>query len=316
MRLSFKDAVEALKTGQVVALPTETVYGLAACLHCQAAVAQIFAVKKRPASNPLIIHCSSVEQIKEFLVDTPPHFDILARTFWPGPMTLVLRVDAAQVPEVVRAGLPTAAFRIPEHPMARLFIEEAGPLVMPSANLSGRPSATSPEHVEQDFGKNFPLYDGGICTKGVESTILYWNQKEWEIARLGALAPSAFSNIFGTPPPLCASEDTKPVCPGQMFRHYAPQAKLILFEHIPSVLEGVIIGFQGRSYPENCRVLHLSNADDPEAAAKRLYALLRELDQQGITQAYVDMRMPDHGLWLTLKERLRKAAADKGTKDN
>jgi L-threonylcarbamoyladenylate synthase len=307
MRFSFQEIVNLLKQGGVAALPTETVYGLAACLDCPPAVEQIFALKKRPAGNPLIIHCASVEQMRKFLPNVPPYFDALASAFWPGPMTLVLPVETANVPPRVRAGLPTAAFRIPEHPIARRFIEAAGPLVMPSANLSGRPSATAPEHVEQDFGHAFPLYDGGSCSKGVESTILYW-EEEWRIGRLGALPPAAFVPILGKEPSLPLVHSKTPICPGQLYRHYAPQAALILLEEFPSDLEGTLVGFEERSYPEKCRLLSLGHAADPEGAAQRLYALLRQLDAQGITRAYVDMRLPDHGLWLTFKERLRKAA--------
>lgn len=312
MRVSFKAAVKLLQEGDVVGIPTETVYGLAACIGQPEAVAKIYALKNRPSNNPLIIHCASEKQLSSYLEETPPYFAQLAERFWPGPMTLVMPIKSVSVPAIVRSGLPTAAFRIPAHPLARLLIEETGPLVMPSANLSGRPSATSPEHVEQDFGSNFPVFDGGICERGVESTILYWNGNRWEIARLGALAPSAFRPLLGERLEyfsLVKEKKEAPLCPGQLFRHYAPHAELVLFEEFPADAEGIVIGFTDRLYPAGCRLIPLSSSDEPETAAKNLYACLRQLDEQGIQKAFVDINMPDENLWLTLKERLRKAAA-------
>lgn len=161
MRISLQAAASALKSGQVVAVPTETVYGLAAALNSKIAVEDIFKLKSRPSDNPLIIHVNELDQIESLARALPEDFYLLASAFWPGPMTLVLPVNIDAVPSIARAGLPTAAFRIPRHPLALQLLALTGPLVMPSANISGSPSATSVEHVEADFGDNFPILEGG-----------------------------------------------------------------------------------------------------------------------------------------------------------
>lgn len=306
MRISVEEAAKLLISGKVVGVPTETVYGLAACVANEFAVADIYALKGRPANNPLIIHLSHFEQIYPYLKEIPPHFEVLAKNFWPGSLTLVLPIKEGEVPMAVRAGLSTAAFRIPKHELARRLIELTGPLVMPSANLSGSPSSTTYEHVESDFGEHFPVLDGGPCHRGVESTILYWQneEKNWKLARLGAIAPESFKCILGDVP-VGVKVEQAPLCPGQLYRHYAPKA---ILKRISDDIQGVVIGFDDRDYGEGGRLLSLGNSNDPETAINRLYAILRRLDQESVTEAYVDMNFPEIGLWMTLRERLEKAA--------
>lgn len=307
MRITLEQACELLNHGDVVAVPTETVYGLAASLTKAEAIAQVFSLKGRPSNNPLIIHIADAEQLLPFVKQVPDHFYELAEAFWPGPMTLVVAIIEEAIPEAVRAGLQTAAFRMPAHPLARELIRRTGPLVMPSANLSGKPSATSPEHVEADFGGDFPVLDGGQCHRGVESTILFFDGGRWKVIRLGALEPEAFVSILGYFPEVdrtVASGDKQPLCPGQLHRHYAPKAKL----HFDFPIAGaVVVGFEDRTYPVGCRVLSLGSSADPVVAAQRLYAILRQLDEENIVEAWVDVNIPDEGLWVTLKERLYRA---------
>lgn len=309
MRITVENAIERLQAGQVVALPTETVYGLAAALKCPQAIAEIFALKGRPANNPLIVHVSAAEEIPAYVTELPADFPKLAKAFWPGPMTLVLPVRLDTVPENARAGLATAAFRVPDHAQTRAVLKD-GPVLMPSANLSGRPSATSADHVEVDFGEHFPVLDGGKCGKGLESTILLWNQQEkvWTIGRLGSLPPEVFLKVLGYRPEI-SKGGRQPVCPGQLYRHYAPKAHLTLVQSFSEEMKGVILGFEDRKYPHGCSLFSLGSSNDPEVAAQRLYALLRKLDQEGIAKAWVDINLPEDGLWLTLKERLIKAGA-------
>jgi L-threonylcarbamoyladenylate synthase len=308
MRIPFQAAVEALCQGQVVGVPTETVYGLAASLHHPQAISAIFSLKGRPQNNPLIIHCSSASQVMNYVEHAPPHFHNLADAFWPGPLTLVMPAKCSLVPPMARAGLPTAAFRIPSHVQAHSLIQHAGALVMPSANLSGRPSATTAAHVEQDFGDAFPVFDGGECEKGVESTILFWNGTEWELARLGALPAGLFEPILGYLPLDQNRGGQTPLCPGQLYRHYAPKAELRVMKKFPMDAEGVVIGFSDRVYPAKCRLIEISSLKEPELAARQLYAVLRQLDIEGVKNAYVDIDLPEQGLWLTIQERLTKAA--------
>ncbi len=309
MRISLSQANQALQSGQVIAVPTETVYGLAASLNQASAIERIFTLKGRPRANPLIIHFADLEDIKEYVLHYPPGFEVLAHTFWPGPLTCILPVDPLRVPTIVRAGLPNAGFRIPALPLTRALLKATGPLVMPSANLSGRPSATRPEHVEEDFGMDFPVLGGGICSKGVESTILLYEEPEWVIVRLGALAADVFKPILGYQPRFIqkSKEEAQPLCPGQLFRHYAPRARLILGDPIGLVAAPFILGFKERRYPSEKRLILLGSLSHPEEVAENLYQSLRQLDQEGAISAWVDMDFPRQGLWQTIAERLMRA---------
>ncbi|MFI5342944.1 MAG: L-threonylcarbamoyladenylate synthase, partial [Chlamydiales bacterium] len=269
---------------------------------------KVFELKGRPMANPLIIHLAHWEEIEEYALDFPPGFEPLAEAFWPGPLTLILPIDPERIDPLVRADLPTAGFRIPAHPLTLKVLQETGPLVMPSANLSGKPSSTQSEHVEHDFSADFPVLCGGSCTKGLESTILYYKEPFWGVVRMGSLAPSAFQPILGYEPlNLAAASESKPICPGQLFRHYAPQATLLLdpieMHHAPC-----LIGFTERSYPQDKRLLLLGSIEDPEQVAAHLYQILRHLDSEGIAAAWVDMDFPREGLWASIAERLVRAA--------
>lgn len=309
MRISPEEAIALLKSAENVALPTETVYGLAASLHYAKAIENIFALKGRPSSNPLIIHVASAALIHHYLADVPPDFQSLADAFWPGPLTLVLPIDPEKVPTSVRSGLPTAGFRVPDHPLTLDVLKSVGPIVMPSANLSGRPSSTNPDHVEKDFGSSFPVLDGGSCLKGLESTILYYQGERWVILRLGTISQDEFEALLGYRPAIIKkSSDEEPLCPGQLFRHYSPEAELILDPE--GILDSpVIIGFLERNYPEGKKVIFLGSLQDPSGVAENLYGLLRQLDQVGISKAWIDMDFPRTGLWQTIAERLQRAAS-------
>lgn len=303
MKISSIQAVELLRQGKVVAIPTETVYGLAGSLHSEQAIHEIFSLKNRPANNPLIVHLSSISDMDEYVADYPPHFEVLAKTFWPGPLTLIL--PAANVPAIATAGLTTAAFRIPSHKIALEILTLTGPLVIPSANLSGKPSSTSYKHVERDFGENFPVVEGGICEKGVESTILIFQEDKWQIARLGAIAAEDFQTILNYKPNYLSSSHS-PICPGQLYRHYAPKAKLFLENRFAKAT--LILGFSDRQYPSSAEVWHLGSSQDPYTVAKELYRLLRELDLREKKEAWIDIDFPNTGLWTTIRERMEKAA--------
>lgn len=312
MRISLIEAAKRLSYGEVIGIPTETVYGLGGSLYHPEAIDKIFTLKGRPSNNPLIIHVSQKKQISDFVPFFPPGFDGLSEAFWPGPLTLVMEVDTEKVPFRARAGLPTAAFRIPRHPLTLDLLDRCGPLVMPSANLSGKPSATKPPHIEADFGIQFPILDGGSCQKGLESTIAIYHQDRWEIIRLGSIAPEEFIPVLHYLP-LVNIYSPAPLCPGQLYRHYAPKAQLIL--GIPENPQGSIVGFSDREYPFSARVFPLGFLTHPESVAENLYAVLRQLDEEMIQTAYVDMNFPREGLWATLFERLTKAANENKTMD-
>lgn len=310
MLIQVDQSIELLKNGNVVALPTETVYGLAASLQDISAIEKIFTLKGRPKANPLIVHVHDGEILKKYIQYLPEGFEKLGKAFWPGPMTLVLAVNQDAIPSVVRAGLPTAGFRIPDHPLTRAVLKETGPLVMPSANLSGKPSATNPIHVEEDFGVDFPVLDGGSCEKGLESTILCEQNGFWVILRLGSLSPEDFSGVLGYVPEVVKANFSKPLCPGQLFRHYAPKAKLILNTSYLIQSHTFILGFKERKYPTNNRIIYLGSLFNPQDVAEHLYENLRRLDFEGAKEAWVDMDFPFDGLWLTIRERFLKGAAN------
>lgn len=319
MRISLADAATLLLTSEVVAVPTETVYGLAACLNDFTAIQKIYTLKSRPPQNPLIIHVASSQQIHEYVEELPDSFEALAAAFWPGPLTLVLPVKSNKVLNIVTAGLKTAAFRVPRHSLTRKLLAMTGPLVMPSANLSGKPSSTSAEHVEKDFTLDFPVLDGGPSEEGLESTILIWDSKKWVIGRLGALDADCFLPVIGYIPGLTKKHNDldvnelkeTPTCPGQMFRHYAPKARLIFFKQdlLTTNPCQVIVGFDDKSYSREFKIYSLGLLKNPKVAAERLYAVLRQLDQDEVKEAFVDMDFPANGLWITIRERLEKAAS-------
>lgn len=310
MRVSFDEAVDRLLRGEVVAIPTETVYGLAAPLGNPESIARIFELKNRPTDNPLIIHLADTTDIEEYATNLPPGLQDLTDAFWPGPVTLIVRVDTGTIPAIARASLPTAAFRIPSHPLARGVARRVGALVAPSANLSGGPSATTPEHVEHDFGLAFPVLDGGNCAVGVESTILVYISERWQIARLGAIPGDSFQSVLGYVPALWKPSRgaSAIVCPGQHYRHYAPRADLILGVGPYLGSPPVVLGFSDRTYPGADHVISLGPSTNPELVGHNLYGALRSLDDQAFDCAWVDMQFPQKGLWLTLAERLQRAA--------
>lgn len=311
MRVSKEAAIRLLQGGEVVAIPTETVYGLAAHLSCESAIRKIFQLKGRPFSNPLILHVGYREECAQYASHLPSGFSDLTEAFWPGPLTLILPIKEELVPPIARAGLPTCAFRQPKHPIALEILKKVSPLVAPSANLSGIPSATRVEHVEQDFGSHFPVVDGGACEHGVESTILAQKEGMWQIARLGAITASDLSSVLGYTPELFASVMVTPLCPGQLFTHYSPKAHLILStreydkcaHRCPTVL-----GFTDKKYPGAQKCFFLGAQHDPDSVAYTLYETLRLLDEEKVQRVWVDFSMPTEGIWQTIRERLTRAA--------
>lgn len=308
MRIDVEQAAFLLQHDEVVAIPTETVYGLAASLYSERAIEKVFTLKNRPKANPLIIHVLHPAQALAFVEEKPPHLEELMHHFWPGPLTLVLPIRKDLIPATARAHLDTAAFRQPSHPLVEQLLEKISPLVAPSANISGKPSATRYEHIENDFGIDFPVLDGGPCHHGVESTILAFVDNRWELARHGAISIEAIRKVLGSNPliqPRCKHK--KPISPGQMFRHYAPVAHLYLSS--PPHFVEAILGFKDRSYPDNSTVYFLGDSQSPEEVSHNLYRILRQLDEDGVEEAVVDMNFPRDGLWITIRERLEKAAS-------
>ncbi len=221
-------AVELLKKGELVAFPTETVYGLGASIFNPGAIAKIYSAKGRPSDNPLIAHIASLDQVRQIACEIPEDFYRLAEAFFPGPLTVVLKKHP-QVPSIVSGGLETIAIRMPNHPIARQLILSVGePLVAPSANLSGKPSSTTAQHVIDDFeGKIGAVIDGGKTVYGIESTVISLISTPC-LLRPGAVSKEAIEKVLGKEIRTGAFEE-KLSSPGTRYRHYAPKATLKLF---------------------------------------------------------------------------------------
>lgn len=224
----IEQALKWLQAGQLVAFPTETVYGLGACVFNESAIQKIFQLKKRPADNPLIAHISELSQVEKLACFIPDDFYLLAEHFFPGPLTILLPKKEG-LSDLVTAGLPTVGVRMPNHPLALELIQAWGhPLVAPSANLSGRPSATCAEHVIEDFGSSVYVLEG-TCGIGLESTVLSLDPIP-QILRPGAITADQIKAVLKKSVALADSLMEKPLCPGMKYRHYAPYGDVILVD--------------------------------------------------------------------------------------
>lgn len=300
MIVSIEKAIELLKSKHVVAVPSETVFGLAASIHFPEAIKKIFEIKGRPSKNPLIVHFSSLEHALEYVdIDQSliPHLE----KFWPGPLTLVAPLKK-NVDPTITANLSTLAVRVPNHPVFLELIREVGPLAAPSANRSGFPSATRSWHIEFDYGCSVPIVEGVEPEHGVESTILIQKEGYLSLGRLGATPIEPLKPFFKIVE--STENPTAPQCPGQMFRHYAPKCKLTTT--LSAEVEA-IVGFTDVDYPFSKPLYPLGSVHDPKQIAHQLFETLRLLDHDHIGLAYVDTNFPSHGLYLTIHERLSRA---------
>jgi len=298
-------AAALLRSGALVAFPTETVYGLGGDARNSEAVAAIYAAKGRPSFNPLIVHVADLDAARRLAL-VGPEAERLAQAFWPGPLTLVLplRPDAGLSP-LVTAGLPAVAIRLPAHPLARQLIAAfGGPLAAPSANLSGKVSPTRADHVLAGLsGRIAAVLDGGPCPVGVESTILALSPRP-SLLRAGGLTVEDIEAVLGTALALPDSDPDRPTAPGQLASHYAPAARLRLNAVSPEPGE-VFLGFGPGSGD-----LSLSPSGDLAEAAAALFHLLREADRiAGPTGAIAVAPIPDRGLGRAINDRLARAAA-------
>lgn len=304
------EAVATLNAGGIVAAPTETVYGLAARASDAAAVAKIYEAKGRPSFNPLIVHVAGVEAARA-LAEVGPLAERLMAAFWPGALTLVLPMRVrAQVAGLVTAGLPTLALRCPAHPVMQALIAGAGPLAAPSANASGRISATTAAHVAGSLGDRVPLVlDAGPCRAGLESTIVAFEGDGWRLLRPGAVAMEDVVKVAGEPftRPGVAESDRSPKdkgveAPGMLESHYAPRqaVRLGVTAAMPNEF---LIGFGAVAGDVN-----LSPAADLAEAAARLFDLLHVAEASGQARIAV-APVPETGLGLAINDRLRRAAA-------
>jgi L-threonylcarbamoyladenylate synthase len=329
---SIQRAADCLRGGGLVAFPTETVYGLGAHALDVTAVRRLFAAKGRPANDPLIVHVSSLEQATVLTTEMPAEARALAKEFWPGPLTMVLKRHES-VPEEVTAGLETVAVRIPAHPVARALIEATGvPVAAPSANLFSRPSPTTAAHVLHDLdGRIDIIIDGGPTTVGVESTVVDLTSTPPRVLRPGGVPIErlrAFLARLETGPlPLAAGEAAP--SPGLLSQHYSPRTPMTLYSGPPAAVRealvkriqdatrnGLTVGLlitheQAMALgPTAARVVDLGSEQHADAVARRLYAAIRELDGAGLDLILAQEIPGTDGLWRAISDRLSRAATE------
>ena len=301
---SIVRAADVLRRGGLVAFPTETVYGLGADATQDAAVKKIFSVKGRPAHNPLIVHVYNHTWVAGMAVPDG-RFDKLSRTFWPGPLTLVLsRRPDCPVSPLVSGGQNTLAVRSPDHPVARDILSAVGrPLAAPSANPSGRISPTRAREVEDSLGPLVDLIiDGGPCRVGIESTVLDLTLHVPAILRPGTVTREQIEAAIG-PINIGVDDELQPKAPGQLSSHYAPGLRVRL-NAVVAIPDEAMLGFG--SIPGD---LNLSPTSDLDEAAANLFAMLHALDQPERYRGIAVAPIPDHGIGTALNDRLRRAAA-------
>jgi L-threonylcarbamoyladenylate synthase len=307
-------AAALLNQQQLVAIPTETVYGLAANAFSEAAVLKIFEAKNRPSFDPLIVHTHSIGNFTQVATDIPDLAYRLAEAFMPGPLTLILP-RATQVPLLVTSGNDSVGVRIPNHPLTLALLKELSfPLAAPSANPFGYVSPTTAQHVNQQLGDKIPyILDGGPCRVGIESTIISFAGGEPEILRLGGLALEEIEKVLGQPIRRVKTSSSNPQAPGMLSSHYAPRKK-VLIGNIHQLLQtydldkvGILSFSEAFAGVPAARQVQLSPTGDMHEAARNLFAGLRYLDGQPIEIILAEL-VPETGLGLAVNDRLRRAA--------
>jgi len=304
-----------LEKGQLVGIPTETVYGLAGNALDSDAVAKIFATKNRPDFDPLILHTSAMDRVFDFVKEIPKPLDLLAAKFWPGPLTLLLPKKEI-VPHLVTSGLDTVAVRVPSHPLTnRLLAELDFPLAAPSANPFGYISPTKASHVNDQLGEKIAyILDGGDSEVGLESTIVGLEDGELTVFRLGGLDLNAIREVVGEVKVMTHSS-SNPKSPGMLKSHYSPTKPFIL-----GILEDLISEYSSKGIPfavlsfrqifpmiSESKQIQLSKEGDLNEAAKNLFAAMRTLDTMDVSVILSEL-LPEEGLGRAINDRLRRAA--------
>jgi L-threonylcarbamoyladenylate synthase len=329
---AMEEAAKWIRNNELVAFPTETVYGLGANGLEPLASAKIYAAKGRPSDNPLILHISNMSELERLVEEIPETARKAAAAFWPGPMTMILKKSAI-VPTQTTGGLSTVAIRMPDHPIALALIEKSGcPIAAPSANTSGRPSPTRAEHVFEDMNGKIPcILDGGMVGIGIESTIIDFSEEKPMILRPGFITPEMFEEVLGMPvgidPAVMQDPRTKkvaPKAPGMKYKHYAPKAEMILVsgedenvvdyvnrqivkEHQESRRVGVIATDETAPAYKGDVVMSIGTKTSDSTIAYHLYDVLRKFDHEEVDIIYSQVfETGENGF--AIMNRLTKAA--------
>ena len=316
MTLISKDilkAAEILSRNELVAIPTETVYGLAANIYSDTAIKKIFELKKRPFFNPLIVHIHSMEQVMQLAVDFPEKAQQLAKAFWPGSLTLILKKQAA-IPDLITAGSDTVGIRMPHHDLTLKLLKSLPfPVAAPSANPFTHISPTTAQHVKNYFGGALEMVlDGGDCKNGIESTIIGFENKEAVVYRLGSISLEDIRAVVGNVT-LKNNKEKAPNAPGMLEKHYAPQTKTYLVENIASFIAqhpdqkiGLLLHMKELKEHEVAKTIYLTKTGDLKEAASKLYSAMHELDKLDL-DLIVAQRFPDIELGKSINDRLERA---------
>ena len=308
----IQKAVQLLTEDHLVAIPTETVYGLAGNIFSEKAIKSIFSTKQRPFFNPLIVHIPSVKSLNDLVTHVPEKAKLLAAAFWPGSMTLVLK-KSKTIPDIITAGKDTVAIRVPNHPITLELLKKIPfPLAAPSANPFGSISPTNPVHVENYFKNSIKMVlDGGSCTNGIESTIIGFENEEPVIYRLGALPLEEIEAVVGKIS-IKNKKEEKPDAPGMLARHYAPKTNTFLVDDVAAEIEkntgkkiGVLV-FKTSLNNENITEIILSKNGSLQEAASRLYSAMHDLDSRNLDLIIAE-RFSEFGLGKSINDRLQRA---------
>ncbi|TVQ03821.1 MAG: threonylcarbamoyl-AMP synthase [Balneolaceae bacterium] len=309
MIVNIEQASKLIQSGDIVAIPTETVYGLAADAFNIGAVKKTFDVKGRPVGNPLIVHISNLGHLKQLALEFPEDARLLTKTFWPGPLTIVLK-KIPEVPDIVTAGLNTVAIRMPNHDKTLALIEKTGPLTAPSANKSGRPSPTRAEHIEEDYNSKIPVLDGGPSEIGLESTVIDLSEGIITLLRPGYVTSEMIRSVTGKTV-IHSKMDGHKISrsPGTRYTHYKPKAKVCWFRTSTTdfspgayfLFHSDNPGFTGK----NC----FSYNGDYAALARDLYDHFRTADYLGYSQIFIESfrNFENHPIIPALLDRIQRA---------
>lgn len=302
--------IQLIKKGELVSFPTETVYGLGADAWNPSAVQKVFTQKGRPSDNPLIVHVASTSMAKEFTDEISDDAQKLMQKFWPGPLTLIFK-KKAEVLDLVTAGLDTVAIRWPSHPLSQDLITNTGPLVAPSANSSGKPSPTKPQHVRDDFGQDFPVIDAGETAIGLESTVLDVSKEPYHIYRPGAITIQEIESVIGKKIESAKVDqpETTPKSPGTKYSHYSPNAQVRWLDKEEKL-----------NNPDIFYLLHSRNSikkknntveydGNLQKFARELYDRFRQADHEEYNAVAIERfsQSQDHPLIPALENRIQKA---------
>lgn len=307
-------AIAVLQNDDVVAIPTETVYGLAANAYSEAAVKKIFDLKQRPLYNPLIVHIQSIEFLQSVATDIPDDAIKLARAFWPGPLTLILK-KKNNIPDIVTAGKNTVAVRVPNHPLTLELLRRLDfPLAAPSANPFGSISPTTAQHVHNYFNEEVKvILDGGPCEMGIESTIIGFENDVPILYRYGSIAREAIEQVIHNLTVITKSEQS-PVAPGMLLSHYAPKKTTYLVDNVEDFIHNSnakkIAALVFKNPLINAAIVQqevLSPTGNLQEASKNLYSALHRLDSSDADIIVVE-RMPQSGLGESINDRLQRAS--------